>query len=115
MYLFDEEQKLNKYETIYDIIDKYYPVRIKLYKKRKLCLIAEYEKIVKLLSNKAKFIQEQCNDEIDLRRHLQDVEIILIEEALDKTKGKVAMAADKLRIRRTTLIEKMKKYSIKSN
>ena len=51
-------------------------------------------------------------DEIDLRRHLQDVEIILIEDALQKTNNKVAAAADKLKLRRTTLIEKMKKYSI---
>lgn len=51
-------------------------------------------------------------DEIDLRRHLQDVEIVLIEEALDKTENKIAAAADKLKLRRTTLIEKMKKYSI---
>ena len=54
-------------------------------------------------------------DEIDLRRHLQDVEIVLIEEALDKTNNKVALAADKLKLRRTTLIEKMKKYSINVN
>ena len=54
-------------------------------------------------------------DEIDLRRHLQDVEIVLIEEALEKTNGKIALAADKLKLRRTTLIEKMKKYSITSN
>ena len=54
-------------------------------------------------------------DEIDLRRHLQDVEIVLIEEALDKTNNKVAVAADKLKLRRTTLIEKMKKYSISVN
>ena len=51
-------------------------------------------------------------DEIDLRRHLQDVEIVLIEEALEKTNNKVSLAADKLKLRRTTLIEKMKKYSI---
>ncbi len=51
-------------------------------------------------------------DEIDLRRHLQDVEIVLIEEALEKTNNKVALAADKLKLRRTTLIEKIKKYSI---
>ena len=51
-------------------------------------------------------------DEIDLRRHLQDVEIVLIEEALEITNGKIALAADKLKLRRTTLIEKMKKYSI---
>ena len=54
-------------------------------------------------------------DEIDIRRHLQDVEIVLIEEALDKTNNKVALAADKLKLRRTTLIEKMKKYSINVN
>ena len=54
-------------------------------------------------------------DEIDLRRHLQDVEIVLIEEALQKTNNKVALAADKLKLRRTTLIEKMKKYSIGLN
>ncbi len=54
-------------------------------------------------------------DEIDLRRHLQDVEIVLIEEALEKTNNKVALAADKLKLRRTTLIEKMKKYLINVN
>ena len=51
-------------------------------------------------------------DEIDIRRHLQDIEIILIEAALDKTKGKISNAADLLKLRRTTLIEKMKKFSI---
>ena len=54
-------------------------------------------------------------DEIDLRRHLQDVEIVLIEQALEKTNNKIALAADKLKLRRTTLIEKMKKYSISSH
>ena len=46
-------------------------------------------------------------DEIDIRRHLQDIEIILIEAALEKTKGKIANAADILKLRRTTLIEKI--------
>ena len=54
-------------------------------------------------------------DEIDLRRHFQDVEIILIEQALEKTDNKIALAADKLKLRRTTLIEKMRKYSITTN
>ena len=54
-------------------------------------------------------------DEIDLRRHQQDIEIILIESALEKTGNKIALAADKLKLRRTTLIEKMRKYSITAN
>ena len=54
-------------------------------------------------------------DEIDIRRHLQDIEIILIEAALEKTNGKIANAANILKLRRTTLIEKMKKFSITKN
>ena len=59
MYLFDEYQKLKKYNTVYDIIDKYFPVRYKTYELRKKYMIESLEKDVKLISNKAKFIQEQ--------------------------------------------------------
>jgi len=59
MYLFDENQKLKKYNTVYDIIDKYFPVRYKTYELRKKYMIDSLEREVKLISNKAKFIQEQ--------------------------------------------------------
>ena len=49
---------------------------------------------------------------IDMRRHLRDIEIVLIESALEKTNGMVGQAADLLKIRRTTLIEKIKKFVI---
>ena len=52
------------------------------------------------------------HDKIDLRRHLQDIEIVLIEAALEKSAGQVSLASDKLKLRRTTLIEKMKKLVI---
>ncbi len=51
-------------------------------------------------------------DKIDLRRHLSEVECILIEGALRKSDGSVTTASKNLKINRTTLIEKMKKYSI---
>ena len=51
-------------------------------------------------------------DTIDLRRHLRDVEVVLIEAALNKTEGMVSQAASALKLRRTTLIEKMKKLMI---
>ena len=51
-------------------------------------------------------------DSIDLRKHLRDVEVVLIEAALDKTEGMVSQAASALKLRRTTLIEKMKKLMI---
>jgi sigma-54 specific flagellar transcriptional regulator A len=40
------------------------------------------------------------------------VEIVLIEAALEKRQGMVGQAADSLKLRRTTLIEKMKKLLI---
>lgn len=59
MYLFDENQKLKKYHNIYQIIDKYFPVRYKTYELRKAHMIKVLEQEVKILSNKAKFILEQ--------------------------------------------------------
>ena len=55
----EENQKLRKYNTVYDIIDKYFPVRYKTYELRKKYMIETLEKQVKVISNKAKFINEQ--------------------------------------------------------
>ncbi|MEK9713572.1 MAG: sigma-54 dependent transcriptional regulator [Thalassolituus sp.] len=49
---------------------------------------------------------------LDLREYLQDLECSLIQQALDDANGIVARAAEKLSIRRTTLVEKMRKYNI---
>lgn len=51
-------------------------------------------------------------DEINLRRFLRDVEVVLIEAALEAKDGCVSHAADAVKLRRTTLIEKMKKLMI---
>ena len=51
--------------------------------------------------------------DIDLRGYIRDIEVALIEAALDTRQGNVAQAADALRLRRTTLIEKMKKFGIR--
>lgn len=51
-------------------------------------------------------------DEIDLRGFVRDVEVVLIEAALTAKSGLVSHAADALKLRRTTLIEKMKKLMI---
>lgn len=52
------------------------------------------------------------HDEIDLRGFMRDVEVVLIEAALTAKDGLVSHAADALKLRRTTLIEKMKKLMI---
>ncbi|MCP8687546.1 sigma-54 dependent transcriptional regulator [Marinobacterium sp. OS208] len=49
---------------------------------------------------------------IDLKSHLESIEQRLIEQALDSCDSVVARSADLLQIRRTTLVEKMRKYGI---
>ncbi|MFC4699931.1 sigma-54 dependent transcriptional regulator [Glaciecola siphonariae] len=52
------------------------------------------------------------NDGVNLKEYLSDLEISLIRQALDKQDWVVARAADQLGMRRTTLVEKMRKYEI---
>ena len=49
---------------------------------------------------------------IDMKQYLMDIEVSLIEQALGATDNVVARAANLLRMRRTTLVEKMRKYEI---
>ena len=49
---------------------------------------------------------------LDLREHLAELEQSLIQQALDDANFVVARAAERLRIRRTTLVEKMRKYGM---
>lgn len=50
---------------------------------------------------------------IDLKDYLSNLEKQLIQQALDESSGVVARAAEKLRIRRTTLVEKVRKYGLR--
>ena len=47
-----------------------------------------------------------------MKKYLTRIEISLIEQALSKTNNVVSRAASMLHIRRTTLVEKMRKYEI---
>ena len=49
---------------------------------------------------------------LDLKDYLGNLEQGLIQQALDEAGGVVARAAERLRIRRTTLVEKMRKYGM---
>lgn len=51
-------------------------------------------------------------DGINLKEMLADLEVELIRQALETQDGVVARAADQLGMRRTTLVEKMKKYGM---
>lgn len=49
---------------------------------------------------------------IDLREYINKLEMSLIQQALNDCGGVVARAADRLCVRRTTLVEKMRKYDM---
>jgi DNA topoisomerase-2 len=68
MHLFDAEDILQKYDKIPQIIDAYYDTRLKLYVKRKEYMVALLEKELSILTNKARYIQENLDGTIDLRK-----------------------------------------------
>lgn len=49
---------------------------------------------------------------LDLKVHLNNLEMTLIRQALDESEGVVAHAAKRLKMRRTTLVEKLRKYGL---
>ncbi len=51
-------------------------------------------------------------DGLNLKEMLADVEVNMICQALEAQNGVVARAADMLGMRRTTLVEKMRKYNL---
>lgn len=52
------------------------------------------------------------DDGLDLKDHMARIELKLIGDALERTQGVVAHAAQLLGLRRTTLVEKLRKYGI---
>ncbi|WP_428624302.1 sigma-54 interaction domain-containing protein [Sedimenticola sp.] len=52
------------------------------------------------------------NEGIDLKTHLNNLELNLIRQALDESDGVVAHAAKRLNMRRTTLVEKLRKFGL---
>ena len=68
-----------------------------------------HEKSLPVMTNST---QLKTNQNFDLKGHLAQLELELITEALAESGGVVARAAKRLGLRRTTLVEKMKKYHI---
>ena len=79
MHLFDSNDTLQKYEKVSDIIDAYYDVRLKLYQTRKEHMIKSLENDLVKLSNKAKYIKENLDGTIDLRKKKNDEVIKMLK------------------------------------
>jgi DNA topoisomerase-2 len=79
MHLFDGNDTLQKYEKVSDIIDAYYDVRLKLYQTRKENMIECLERELMMLTNKAKYIKENLDGTIDLRKKKKEQVVEMLQ------------------------------------
>jgi DNA topoisomerase-2 len=85
MHLFDANDILQKYEKVSVIIDTYYDVRLKLYQTRKDYMIESLERELIRLTNRAKYIKENLDGTIDLRKkNKEQVNQMLESKGYDK-------------------------------
>jgi len=90
MHLFDAADKLKKYENVEEIIDDYYETRMSIYQKRKDFMIQSLEKELVLLTNKVKYIKENLDGTIDLRKKKKDEVVQMLEsKGYDKINSKL--------------------------
>jgi DNA topoisomerase-2 len=80
MHLFNAEDKLKKYASVEEIIDDYFVTRLQMYQSRKDFMIKSLEKDLVLLSNRAKYIQENLEGTIDLRKRKREEVTDLLEK-----------------------------------
>jgi len=72
MHLFDAQDKLKKYANVAQIIDDYFDTRLSLYQTRKNYMINALKSDLQVLSNKARYIKENLDGTIDLRKKKKD-------------------------------------------
>jgi DNA topoisomerase-2 len=80
MHMFNADCKLHKYESVAEIIDEFYVVRMATYAKRKANQVYVMEQKLVKLSNRAKYIMGNLDGSIDLRRKTNDTVVRLLEE-----------------------------------
>lgn len=64
MTLFDSQGKIHRYKTSLDILRMFFHHRLDFYVKRKLILLEKKNNELKILSNKARFVEEVCRGDL---------------------------------------------------
>ena len=80
MHLYNPDNKLMKYDTIYEIMEDFYVTRLKLYEERKAYYIRVLENDVDLIKYKVKFIESIFSKEIIIEKQKKDTVIARLEE-----------------------------------
>jgi len=85
MHMFTHDEKLKKYDNVYEIVEDFYHVRLAYYEVRRQAILKQLEDIQKILSNKARYIGELLDDTLDLRKKTKDeINFLLEEKEYDK-------------------------------
>jgi len=95
MYAFDENYKLKKFETPYDLIDYFYDIRLSYYGKRKKYLIDKINLDKSIIYNRIKFINGVISNKIKIHRMAKDnivsqldvLKLMKIDESYDYLLG----------------------------
>ena len=68
LHLYNKDGTIKKYDTIYQIIDEHYYVRLNMYQKRKDYSLNLLEQEIKLLESKMRFIEYVIDEKIKVYR-----------------------------------------------
>ncbi|XP_047738579.1 DNA topoisomerase 2-alpha isoform X2 [Hyalella azteca] len=64
MVLFDANGVLKRYNSVMDVLQEFYELRLKFYEKRKLYMVGMLKAEANKLSNQARFIKEKCEGKL---------------------------------------------------
>ena len=88
MHMFDKDCKLKKYNSVEEIINDFYDVRMATYSKRKKQMIVDLEKLLVKLSNRAKYILATLDGSVDLRKkNATSVKELMTSKGFDQLDG----------------------------
>jgi DNA topoisomerase II len=72
MHLFDENKKIRKFDTQYEIIDYYYKIRLDFYDKRKTFQIQQLKYEIEVIKNRMLFIKSVIEDKIKINKRTRE-------------------------------------------
>ena len=80
LHLYDERGVVKRYDTIYDILDNYYLVRLNYYEKRKTYQIEKIQKDLEHESNRMRFITDVVEERLVVfKNKRENIEKYLVE------------------------------------
>ncbi len=85
MYMFNHKHVITKYDTIFDILEEFYEIRLDYYAKRKQSILDLLSADLSILSNKARFIRYIKNSKINIgQMSNDDLTKALIQQKFDQ-------------------------------